>query len=114
MAGDPNLPRRVALDLMGDVMEHGRLLPEVLPRRLEKLAPEDRARTQRLVATAFRVMDRADRVLGPPLRKRPPLRIHNILIREACSRLYPVFAQPLRAQTITLSVCTRSQASSPR
>ncbi|MBL6428055.1 MAG: RsmB/NOP family class I SAM-dependent RNA methyltransferase [Maritimibacter sp.] len=87
MAGDPNLPRRVALDLMGDVMEHGRLLPEVLPRRLEKLAPEDRARTQRLVATAFRVMDRADRVLGPHLRKRPPLRIHNILrlsVAEIC------------------------------
>jgi 16S rRNA (cytosine967-C5)-methyltransferase len=87
MATDPTLPRRVALDLMGDVTEHGRLLPEVLPKRLAKLAPEDRARAQRLVMTAFRVMDRADRALGPHLRKRPPARILNLLrlsVAEIC------------------------------
>ncbi|MAM63618.1 transcription antitermination factor NusB [Maritimibacter sp. UBA3975] len=88
MATDPTLPRRVALDLMGDVIEDRRLLSEVLPKRLAKLAPEDRARTQRLVTTAFRVMDRADRALGPHLRKRPPPRILNLLrlsVAEICA-----------------------------
>ncbi|MGR3363939.1 MAG: RsmB/NOP family class I SAM-dependent RNA methyltransferase [Maritimibacter harenae] len=87
MTADPTLPRKVALDLMGDVLEHRRLLSEVLAKRLAPLAPEDRARAQRLTLTAFRVMDRSDRVLGPHLRKRPSARILNLLrlsVAEIC------------------------------
>lgn len=87
MAGDPTLPRKVALDLMGDILEDRRLLSEVLPKRLARLAPQERARAQRLTLTTLRAMDRADRLLGPHLRKRPPLRILNLLrlsVTEIC------------------------------
>ncbi len=87
MAGDATLPRKAALDLMGEVTEGKRLLSEVAPKRLARLTPPDRARAQRLVTTALRVMDRSDRALGPHLRKRPPPRILNILrlaVAEIC------------------------------
>ncbi|MBV7377339.1 RsmB/NOP family class I SAM-dependent RNA methyltransferase [Maritimibacter dapengensis] len=87
MAGDPTALRKVALDLIGAVTEDKRLLSEVAPKRLARLAPPDRARAQRLVTTTLRVMDRADRALGPHLRKRPPPRILNILrlgVAEIC------------------------------
>jgi len=79
MVSDAAKPRKVAVDLMGDVIEHQRLLSEVLGKRTDALAPEDRARVQRLVTTTFRGMDRADRLLGPHLQKRPPERVLNIL-----------------------------------
>ena len=88
MVSDAAKPRKLAVDLMGEVIEGGRLLSEVMPRRLEKLAPEERARTQRLVLEAFRGMDRADRLLGPFLKKRPSPRVLNILrlgVVEICS-----------------------------
>ena len=72
---------------MGDVLEHHRLLSEVLPKRVEALPPEDRARAQRLATMALRVMDRADRMLGPAPEKRPPARVLNILrlgVAEIC------------------------------
>ncbi len=46
---------------------------------MERLAPEERARAQRLAVTTLRWMDRADRMLGPHLKKRPPLTVLNIL-----------------------------------
>jgi len=79
MTSDATRPRKIAVDLMGEVLEHRRLLSEVMPRRLERLSPEDRARAQRLTLMALRVTDRADRMLGPHLKKRPPLRVLNIL-----------------------------------
>ncbi|WP_300515549.1 RsmB/NOP family class I SAM-dependent RNA methyltransferase [Aliiroseovarius sp.] len=88
MVSDAARPRKLAVDLMGEVIEGGRLLSEVMPRRLEKLPPEERARTQRLVLEAFRGMDRADRLLGPFLKKRPSVRVLNILrlgVVEICS-----------------------------
>lgn len=87
MAKDAVRPRKVAVDLMGDVIEEQRLLSEVLARRVEGLLPEDRARVQRLVTTALRMADRADRMLGPHLKKRPPARVLNILrlgVTEIC------------------------------
>lgn len=87
MAQDATRPRKVAVDLMGDVLEHQRLLSEVLARRVEGLSPEDRARAQRLAVVALRVMDRADRMLGPHLQKKPPARVLNILrlgVAEIC------------------------------
>ncbi len=79
--------RRVAVDLLGDVTEHRRLLSEVFPRRTAPLAPAERARAQRLALTTLRAMDRADRMLGPHLTKRPPARVMSILrlgVTEIC------------------------------
>jgi len=82
-------PRLVALELIGDVTGAGRLLSEVLARRTAGLAPADKARAQRLALTTLRVMDRADRMLGPHLRKRPPERVLNLLrlgVAEICEQ----------------------------
>ena len=79
--------RKVAVDLIGEVTENGRLLSEVMTRRVDRLAPEERARVQRLVLDTFRGMDRADRLLGPFLKKRPGPRVLNILrlgVTEVC------------------------------
>ncbi len=79
--------RTVALQLISDVTSHRCRLSEVLPRRLAPLAPEDRARAQRLALTTLRVMDRADRMLGPYLKRRPQDRVMNILrlgVAELC------------------------------
>ena len=79
--------RRVALLLLGDVTEEARLLSEVLPKRVARLPAAERARAQRLALTTLRVMDRADRMLGPHLRKRPSPRVLNILrlgVAEIC------------------------------
>jgi 16S rRNA (cytosine967-C5)-methyltransferase len=87
MVSDAIRPRKVALDLMGDVLDEHRLLSEVLARRVAGLPPPDRARAQRLVTTALRVLDRADRMLGPHLQKRPPARVMNLLrlgVAEIC------------------------------
>ena len=84
---DATRPRKIAVDLMGEVLEQHRLLFEVLPKRLEGLAPDERARVQRLATLALRVMDRSDRMLGPHLKKRPPARVLNILrlgVAEIC------------------------------
>ncbi|GHF07829.1 16S rRNA methyltransferase [Aliiroseovarius zhejiangensis] len=81
-------PRHIAVDLLGDVLDEHRLLSEALPKRLAKAAPEDRARAQRLTLLALRNMDRADRMLGPHLKKRPPARVFNILrlgVAEICT-----------------------------
>ncbi len=72
-------PRRAALHLLGQVTGEGRLLAELLPASVAQLAPEDRARAQRLTLTALRWMDRADRMLGPYLRKRPGPVVLNAL-----------------------------------
>ncbi len=54
---------------------------------MARLAPQDRARAQRLATTTLRVADRADRMLGPHLKKRPPLKALNLLrlgVAEIC------------------------------
>ncbi len=87
MVSDAIRPRKVALDLMGDVLDEHRLLSEVLARRVAGLPAPDRARAQRLVTTALRVLDRSDRMLGPHLKKRPPARVMNLLrlgVAEIC------------------------------
>ncbi len=72
-------PRRCALWLLGQVTGEGRLLSELLPRAVERLEPEDRARAQRLALDTLRWMDRADRMLGPHLKKRPKPEVLNAL-----------------------------------
>lgn len=87
MAEATTAARKVALDLIGDVLDDRRLMSEALPKRLAGLAPDERARAQRLANTTFRVLDRADRMLGPHLRKRPSPRVMNLLrlgVAEIC------------------------------
>ncbi len=79
--------RRAALALLGDVTGARRLLSEVLEPRLAPLPAAERARAQRLASVTLRVMDRADRMLGPHLRKRPPEPVMNLLrmgVTEIC------------------------------
>ena len=88
MASEAVVARKAALTLMGDVLEAHRPLSEVLPKRLASLAPQDRARAQRLATTALRMLDRSDRMLGPYLKKRPPARVMNLLrlgVAEICA-----------------------------
>ena len=92
MTGEATVARKVALNLMGDVLEQHRLLSEVLPKRLAGLEPEDRARAQRLATVALRMLDRSDRMLGPHLKKRPPARVMNLLrlgVAEICEEGAP-------------------------
>ncbi len=72
-------PRLAAVQLLDAVLEEGQLLSDLLPKAVEHLAPDERARAGRLAATTLRWMDRADRILGPYLNKRPPLTVLNTL-----------------------------------
>ncbi len=71
--------RRTALWLMRQVTEERRALAELLPKAVERLAPEERAHAQRLANETLRWMNRADRMLGPHLRKRPGPDVLNAL-----------------------------------
>lgn len=74
--------RGAAWAVLGAVLEEGRLLAEVLadPKGpLAPLAPADRARAQRLALVTLRHVQPADRLLGPHLRRMPPLPVMNAL-----------------------------------
>ncbi|MGB0912563.1 MAG: transcription antitermination factor NusB, partial [Phaeobacter italicus] len=72
--------RRRAIYLLDQVLGEGRLLSECYAAgALDKLAPEDRARAQRLAADTLRNLERADRVLQKHLKKSTPLMVHNAL-----------------------------------
>ncbi|WP_460273141.1 RsmB/NOP family class I SAM-dependent RNA methyltransferase [Celeribacter sp. ULVN23_4] len=80
--------RRAALALLDAVLVEKRLLSEVLLQRTKDLTPEDRARSQRIVTEALRVIDRCDRMLGPHLTKRPAPHVMNALrlgVFEICA-----------------------------
>lgn len=98
--------RRVALALLNDVTEGRHLLSEVLARRVAALAPGERARAQRLALTTLRVADRADRMLGPYLKKRPPGPVMNILrlgVGELCEEGAPAHGVVNDAVALTRS-----------
>ena len=78
MGNDGIAPRRAAVALLDGVLGDGRMLSD-LTGRLDRLAPEDRARAQRLAVTVLRELERADRVLAPYLKKKPPLTVLNVL-----------------------------------
>jgi len=73
-------PRRAAVRLLDGVLGKGALLPELLVTgALDKLDPSEKARAQRLAMETLRWMDRADRMLGPFLQRKPELMVHNVL-----------------------------------
>ncbi len=72
--------RRSAVYLLDQVMEKGRLMSEVIGGgALQKLAPEDRARAQRLATETLRNLERADRILQKHLKKTPAMTVQNVL-----------------------------------
>jgi len=57
-------PRRAAHHLLEQIIGEGRLMAELIGGgALDHLAPDDRARAQRLATDALRGLDRADRML---------------------------------------------------
>jgi 16S rRNA (cytosine967-C5)-methyltransferase len=77
---DGTAARRSAIYLLDQVLGEGRLLSECLGAgALDRLAPEDRARAQRLATQTLRGLERADRVLSRHIRKAPPLPVYNAL-----------------------------------
>ncbi len=78
MGKDGIAPRRAAVALLDGVLGAQRMLSE-LTGRLDRLAPADRARAQRLALTTLREIERADKLLAPYLKKPPPLTVHNVL-----------------------------------
>ena len=76
----PDKARMTAMALITDVTENAKLLSELtLGSKFLALSPEERARAQRLATECLRGMERADRILNAYLRKKPPIRILNIL-----------------------------------
>ena len=76
------VPRRAALALLDLVLGEGEMLATVLADPsgpLSALAPQDRARAQRLALTVLRHVEPADRVLEPHLRKKPPVSVANAM-----------------------------------
>jgi 16S rRNA (cytosine967-C5)-methyltransferase len=72
--------RQSAIQLLDQVLGENRLLSECLSAGvLDRLAPEDRARAQRLATQTLRGLERADRMLQRHLRKNPPLTVRNAL-----------------------------------
>jgi len=73
--------RKSAVYLLDQVLgDEPRLMSELLGAGvLDKLAPDDRARAQRLATETLRGLERADRLLQKHLNKYPPLTVHNVL-----------------------------------
>ncbi len=73
-------PRAAAVQLLNGVLLDGKLIAELLAENiLATLAPEARARAQRLALETLRGLERADRLLAKHIRKNPPLSVRNIL-----------------------------------
>lgn len=68
--------RAAAVAMLDAVLGEGRMLGEAAE---EGLPPEDRARALRLASAVLRQLEPADHALAGHLRKRPPLRVMNIL-----------------------------------
>ena len=69
-----------AVALLNAVLGDGVMLAQAMDTpEFASLAPADRARAQRLAAAVLRVVEPADKVLHPLMRKAPPLPVWNIL-----------------------------------
>ncbi|WP_300060159.1 transcription antitermination factor NusB [uncultured Roseobacter sp.] len=78
---DTGVPaRRSAVYLLDQILGEGRLMSELASAgALDRLAPEERARAQRLAMDTLRGLERADRLLQKHLSKYPPLTVRNAL-----------------------------------
>jgi len=72
--------RSTAHYILQQVTTVGRLMSEVIGAgALDDLAPDDRARAQRLATDALRGLDRADKMLRQHVKKAPPIFVQNAL-----------------------------------
>ncbi len=72
--------RKAAIHLLEKVTAEGNLISECMAAGvLDALAPEDRARAQRLATLTLRWLERVDRLLARHLRKAPPDFVRNAL-----------------------------------
>ncbi|QDY69933.1 RsmB/NOP family class I SAM-dependent RNA methyltransferase [Qingshengfaniella alkalisoli] len=81
-SSDATSARHAAVGLLTAVLEDRQLLSTILDAPngpIAGLAPADRARAQRLATTTLRNVARADKCLGPHLRKTPPPYVRNLL-----------------------------------
>lgn len=80
--------RSTAVYLLDQVLGEGRLLAECYAAgALDRLEPQDRARSQRLVTDVLRNLERCDKILGKYLKKATPLHVKNALrlgVYELC------------------------------
>ncbi|MGD1884085.1 MAG: RsmB/NOP family class I SAM-dependent RNA methyltransferase [Paracoccaceae bacterium] len=80
MPSDPTAARRSAIYLLDQILGEGRLMSDLLAAgALDRLAPPDRARAQRLATDTLRGMERADRLLQKHLQKYPASTVRNAL-----------------------------------
>ncbi|MCA0929523.1 RsmB/NOP family class I SAM-dependent RNA methyltransferase [Ruegeria profundi] len=80
MSDNATAARRSAIYLLDQILGEGRLLPECLAAgALDRLAPDDRARAQRLTLQTLRGLERADRLLDNHLNRTPALTVQNAL-----------------------------------
>lgn len=88
--------RQLALNLLEDVLERGRMLSDVLETHVDQtaaLAPSDRARAQRLATETLRHLHRADACLRPLLQK-PPAAATKLILRLATVELCQSGGEP--------------------
>ena len=75
-----NVARLAAIRILNGIMTDQKQLSEMMQTEdFKALAPEDRARTQRLATHTLRHVGRADRALRPHLTKLPAVEVLNIL-----------------------------------
>lgn len=76
------IPRRGAVGLLRGVLDHGRMLPELVADAdgpLRDLAPDQAARAQRMATGTLRFVVQINALLAPRLRKPPPAEVMHIL-----------------------------------
>ncbi|MEM7614724.1 MAG: transcription antitermination factor NusB, partial [Pseudomonadota bacterium] len=76
------IPRRGAVGLLRGVLDHGRMLPDLVAAEdgpLRDLAPDEAARAQRLATGTLRYVTEINALLAPRLRKPPPAEVMHIL-----------------------------------
>ncbi len=113
-ASDPRLdPRTAAVALLDAVLGQGRALSDLadeVPPLSLLATPPDRARARRLATLTLRHLARADALLGPHLRKTPPLAVRNAL-RLATVEIHEIGAEahgPVNAAVAAMGASRRT------
>ena len=108
-----NLPRQAAVQMLNGVMtEHKQLSELIQSDEFQALAPEDRARSQRLATHTLRHVGRADRALRPHLAKLPAVEVLNIL-RLGLVEIAGMGAPAYAVVNDLVSICSASNQTRP-
>ena len=108
-----NLPRQAAVRVLNGVMtEHKQLSELIQSDEFQALAPEDRARSQRLATHTLRHVGRADRALRPHLAKLPAVEVLNIL-RLGLVEIAGMGAPAHAVVNDLVSICSASNQTRP-